>query len=118
MVRPNHPIDSPPYILPSPLPQLTRRFKPAPIPETPLKTSIKRPLPMEIEDGVLDLDPTPKKLRMDKQLKRKFAEGHSPSKRRRLEEDGLVEMDGPNEVLEDPGTEATREPDVIVIDED
>ena len=73
---------------------------------------------MEIEDGVLDLDPTPKKPRTDKQLKRKFAEGHSPSKRRRLEEDGLVEMDGPNEVLEDPGTEARREPDIIVIDED
>jgi hypothetical protein len=56
MIRPNHPIDSAPYILPSPLPQPTRRVKPVPVPapETPVKTSIKRPLPVETE-GVLDL---------------------------------------------------------------
>jgi len=54
VIRPNHPIDLAPYILPSPLPQPTRRVKPVPIPETPVKTSTKRPLPVESE-GVIDL---------------------------------------------------------------
>jgi ubiquitin-like 1-activating enzyme E1 B len=91
--------------------------KPVPIPVTPVKTSAKQPQPLEIEDGVLDLAPTPKK--PQKQLKRKFADGYSPSKRRRLEEDGLVEMDGPNERLDDrPGNGAPPDSDIIVIDVD
>jgi hypothetical protein len=55
VIRPNHPIDSSPYLLPSPIPQLTRRVKPVPIPDSPVKTSTKRPLPVETEEGVIDL---------------------------------------------------------------
>ena len=52
----------------------------------------------------------------------KFIDGHGPSKKRRLEKDGLVEMDGPNEVIDvldnGPMKEALPDSDVIVIDDD
>jgi hypothetical protein len=59
----------------------------------------------------------------ENQLKCKFVDGHSPSKKRRLEADGLVEMDGPNDVLLDvlddkPGNAALPDSDIIVIDDD
>jgi ubiquitin-like 1-activating enzyme E1 B len=47
----------------------------------------------------------------------KFADRHSPSKKRRLEEDGLVEMDGPNEVLGVLDNEPA-DSNIIVIDDD
>ena len=59
---------------------------------------------------------------MESQLKCKFIERHSPNKKRRLEEAGLVEMDGPNEVLDvledGPGKGALMDSDIIVIDDD
>ncbi|KAJ3508390.1 hypothetical protein NLJ89_g5779 [Agrocybe chaxingu] len=122
---PNHDADEA-YILPSPLPRPTKKHKPAPPPlETPQKKGTKRPLPVELEDGVIDLAPTPKKPKFHSAAsgKRKFEDGPSPSKRRRLEEDGLVLMDGPNEVL-DEGVGAAgpngvpMEAEVIVIDDD
>ena len=117
-IRPNHPIDSPPYVLPSPLPQRSRRVKPAPIPNTPVKSSAKRPFPVEVEDGVLDFAPTPKKPKVSNQLKRKCMDEHSPSKKRRLEEEGLVLMDGPNEVLTDgSGSKALLDSNIIIIDD-
>ena len=77
---------------------------------------MKRPLPLELADGVLDLDPTPKKAKLSvSESKRKFEDNPSPSKRRRLEDEGLVLMDGPDEVL-DTGEVPDR--DYILIDGD
>ncbi|PPQ69264.1 hypothetical protein CVT24_000070 [Panaeolus cyanescens] len=96
-------------IFPSPLPQPTRRIKPPPPPpETPVRTASKRPLPVEDLDGVIDLEPTPKKPRaaavpQQNPLKRKYEPSASPSKRRQLEDDGVVLMDGPDEVLDGDG---------------
>ena len=115
--RPNYPVDAPPYILPSPLPQPTRRVKPVLIPETPQKTGVKRPFPLEIEDSVLDLAPTPKKPKLAERTTSRSDFGPSPSKKRRLEEDGVVVMDGPDEVLEDESIHLGSA-DIIIIDED
>lgn len=115
---PNHPITEAPFILPSPLPRPVPRVKPLPTPVTPPRTSKKRPLPIELANGVLDLDPTPKKpkLVVAGKSKRKFEDNPSPSKRRRLEDEGLVLMDGPDEVL-DTG-DVMLEEGYIVIDGD
>ncbi|KAK2467920.1 hypothetical protein APHAL10511_000215 [Amanita phalloides] len=113
---PNHPIDAPPYILPSPLPKPTRKVKPAPPPETPPRKSLKRSLPTEDENGVIDLEPTPKRARVKAKLNSRNSGENpemdsqltgSPSKRRRLDKEGFVLMDGAKDVLEE---------DVIVID--
>jgi len=123
--RPNHPADASPFILPSPLPRPSRKEKIVPIPETPERKSAKRPLPVELEDGVLDLAPTPKKPKVNghgatSNGKRKFEDAPSPSKRRRLEADGLVEMDGPDEVLDSGFVAApdALDSDIIIIDDD
>ena len=115
---PNHPITEAPFILPSPLPRPVPKVKPPPAPMTPPRTSTKRPLPLELADGVLDLDPTPKKPKLAVGVvagksKRKLEDNPSPSKRRRLEDEGLVLMDGPDEVLD-----VMSEEDYIVIDGD
>lgn len=89
-------------------------------------------MPVELEDGVIDFAPTPKKPRINSKVpvgtamegvtdqelnestgkKRKAdAENGSPSKKRRvLEEEGVVLMDSAEEVLE-------QEPDYILIDD-
>ena len=79
---------------------------------------MKRPLPLEIADGVLDLAPTPKKPKLSKQTTSRIGFGPSPSKKRRLEEDGVVVMDGPDEVLEDEAISSIQpeSEDVIFID--
>ncbi|KAJ2912068.1 hypothetical protein MD484_g8347, partial [Candolleomyces efflorescens] len=124
----DHPADGPSYILPSPLPQPSRRVKPPPPPpETPQKTNGKRLLPVERADGVIDLAPTPKKpkystsntiktainnIATPKGKKRKAEDMYSPSKKRRLEEDGLILMDGADDKLEEEAGQ-----DFIVIDD-
>ena len=89
---------------------------------TPPRTAAKRPLPVELGDGILDLDPTPKKPKLaagvfESKYKRKLEENPSPSKRRRLEDEGLVMMDGPDEVV-DSGDVVEPVADFIVIDDD
>ncbi|KDR70218.1 hypothetical protein GALMADRAFT_103373 [Galerina marginata CBS 339.88] len=127
VLPPNHSADASPFILPSPLPKPPRKFKPVPAPETPQRSSTKRPLPIDDGIGIIDLAPTPKKPRVAAAVtnnlvagqKRKLDDGQSPSKRRRLEEDGIVLMDGPDEVL-DPGelmNAPQAEADYIVIDD-
>nr|BAF64519.1 Uba2 [Coprinopsis cinerea] len=111
---PNHPVDAPPFILPSPLPKPSRKPKPrAPTPETPHKANGKRTLPVENDDGIIDLAPTPKKPKFsvasNLPLKRKAEDEPSPSKKRKLEEDGLVVLDGADDKIE--------EQDYIVIDD-
>ena len=98
-------------------------MKPLPAPVTPPRTSSKRPLPVELADGVLDLDPTPKKQKLAvgvfaNKSKRKLEDNPSPSKRRRLEDEGLVLMDGPDEVLDTGDVMEVLERDYIVIDGD
>ncbi len=105
--RPNHPYDAPAIILPSPLPQPPRKVKPrAPTPTTPV-SSKKRPAPDDIEE----IDPSVAK-------RAKTATGNAigknavpftPSKKPRLEEDGLIMLDRAEEKIEE-------DPDVIEID--
>ena len=75
-----------------------------PPPETPPRLNLKRGLP--VDDGeVIDLAPTPKRPRVNTNSITVL--GPSPSKKRKLDEDGLVLMDGANDQLVD---------DVIEID--
>ena len=82
---------------------------------------------MERADGVIDLAPTPKKPKFStsstikaainniatpKGKKRKAGDTFSPSKKRRLEEDGLIMMDGADDKFEEE-----PEPDFILIDD-
>lgn len=97
-------------------------MKPLPAPVTPPRTSTKRPLPLELADGILDLDPTPKKPRLAPGVvggknKRSLEDNPSPSKRRRLEDEGLVLMDGPDEVLDSGNVMEVSEGDYILIDD-
>ena len=79
---PNHPIDGPAFILPDPLPAPPKRVKPKPVSVTPPKPAAKRRAD-EAFGSALEIP--------------------SPSKKRRLEEDGLVLMDSANDKLEDDG---------------
>ncbi|KAF8880664.1 hypothetical protein BD779DRAFT_1548299 [Infundibulicybe gibba] len=96
---PNHPVDGIPFILPSPLPKPPRKLKP-PVPAvSPPRTSLKRSLP----DDNDELAPATKRARPSDTNNTT----NSPSKKRRLEEDGLIVLDGANDILDD---------DIIVID--
>ncbi|KAH9006577.1 hypothetical protein EDB86DRAFT_2874952 [Lactarius hatsudake] len=91
---PNHPLDGPAMILPDPLPKPNQRAKPAisrPLtpPETPLGAQ-KRPAPD-------DLDGT----QPAKRARIASTSNHSPGTSRRLEEDGLVLLDGDGPMDED-----------------
>jgi ubiquitin-like 1-activating enzyme E1 B len=99
--RPNHPVDDPAMILPDPLPEPAKRPKlvisqPSSRPSTPLRVQ-KRPAP----DNVDEVQPA-KRARIAIPL-----HNHSPSKSRRLEEDGLILLDG-NRSMDDI--------DIVVID--
>lgn len=98
-----HPVDGPAYILPSPLPKPVRKPKVARRPETitpPLvvANSLKRSAPDD--DVIEEVGPASKKARttnggaFPSPLK-------SPSKKRRLEEEGLIMMDSAQDKLED-----------------
>ena len=69
---------------------------------------MKRQLP-EDDDIEIQEGPAPKRARITEpeSAKRKTTEPGSPSKRRKLEEDGLVIVETPDEVMED---------DIIVLD--
>lgn len=102
LLPPNHPHDGPAIILPSPLPVLPKKVKPppklAPIASTP---SRKRAL-----DGAdASAERPSKRTKSNGALPQVLS---SPSKNRKLDEDGLVMLD-PNEKLED-------EPELITID--
>ncbi|KAJ3758524.1 hypothetical protein EV360DRAFT_43688 [Lentinula raphanica] len=107
---PTHPPNADPYILPSPLPKLVKKPKSkqsVPPSTPPPRTSLKRSLP-----------PAAKKAKMSNDgagnaKNSANATGlTSPRKKRQLEEDGLVMMDGPGEGGMD------EDEDVIIIDED
>jgi ubiquitin-like 1-activating enzyme E1 B len=100
---PNHPVDGPAMILPSPLPNPAKRAKPvisqasSPPPSTPLRVQ-KRPAPDNVDEAQpakrARVDTSPSKL--------------SRSTTRRLEEDGLILLDGNRTMDEDL--------DIVVID--
>ncbi|KZT02787.1 uncharacterized protein LAESUDRAFT_729747 [Laetiporus sulphureus 93-53] len=108
ILPPDHPADGPALILPSPLPQPPKKAKPPPASSTPPRTALKRSAP---DDDVVEVE-SPKRARMDREStpKRPRTNGFvavpfTPSKRRRLEEDGLIIMDSANEKLDDDEVE-------------
>ncbi|KAI0317545.1 hypothetical protein OF83DRAFT_1283338 [Amylostereum chailletii] len=95
---PNHPVDGPSMILPSPLPHPAKKPpKPKPVPETPPRVSLKRSAP---DDDEVELAEGPAK-------RLKTSGPGSPNKRRKLEADGLVMLEKQDEEMED---------DIIVLD--
>lgn len=100
LFSPNHPIDGPAFIPPSPLPLPPRRAKPA----TPPPTSLKRSAP---DDEILELAGPSVKRAKTNGNESSLPDITSPSKKRRLEEDGLIMMESQDDKLED---------DVIEID--
>jgi len=105
----NHLADSGHMILPSPLPAPPPKAK-APPPAAPITpVSKKRPAPVE-DDDVIDFAPTPKRARTTKSTVGDASV--SPTKMRRLEEDGLVMMDTAEENISAGGQPV----DVIEID--
>ncbi|CDO73925.1 hypothetical protein BN946_scf185016.g82 [Trametes cinnabarina] len=110
----DHPADGPALILPSPLPKPPRRQKPrvstpSPPPPPSTITSKKRAAP---DDEIEEVDaPSAKRARKDEGAGDSVAGGVSftPSKKRKLEEDGLIMLDTAEEKVED-------DPDVIEID--
>jgi ubiquitin-like 1-activating enzyme E1 B len=92
-------------VLPHPLPQPPKRVK-VKLPTTPLSTPVKatkRPAPDD--DEVMEQQPA-KRLRTD--TNGNGADPSSPRKKRRLEEDGLIILDGPEEGQDDA--------EIIIID--
>ncbi|KAG5636460.1 hypothetical protein H0H81_007967 [Sphagnurus paluster] len=116
LLPPNHPPNALPYILPSPLPRPPKKEKapppPSPSPEpvpmavsaqepaTPPRASKKRSLPIDMEGDFIDLAPTPKRLKPATNGAAAGTNG-SPSKKRKLDEDGLILVDGPGELVDD-----------------
>ncbi|KAH9855584.1 hypothetical protein C2E23DRAFT_813898 [Lenzites betulinus] len=101
-LSPNHPVDGPALILPDPLPTPPRREKPRPAtptpPPPPVLAGKKRSAP---DDDIEEIDvPSAKRSRTDAgtgTAKPPF----TPSKKRRLEEDGLLMLDREGEIEED-----------------
>ncbi|KAI0327705.1 hypothetical protein GY45DRAFT_1327242 [Cubamyces sp. BRFM 1775] len=109
---PDHPADGPALILPSPLPEPPRREKPrvaTPTPPPPPVTiGKKRAAP---DDDVEEIDaPSAKRARTTGGGVGVSETPFTPSKKRRLEEDGLIMLDNAEETIEEEDT------DVIVID--
>ncbi|KAL5521190.1 hypothetical protein ACEPAG_9113 [Sanghuangporus baumii] len=104
---PNHPPDGPSFILPSPLPRPPKMTKPAGQGVTAPNTPRKRILDL---DGVTDGAPPAKRAKATNTPEVNLA---SPSKRRRLEEDGLLILDNPNEKLDEGSG-----PELITIEDD
>ncbi|KAJ8082447.1 E1 ubiquitin-activating protein uba2 [Marasmius tenuissimus] len=89
----SHPVGASPFILPDPLPRPPRKEKPSlpPPPSTPPRASLKRSAPDDSD--IVESEPSAKRMKADVLA--------SPSKKRRLEEDGLVLMDSATDVLDD-----------------
>ncbi|KAL0959328.1 hypothetical protein HGRIS_014589 [Hohenbuehelia grisea] len=111
---PNHPIDAPPFILPDPLPKPARKATPPPPATPPPAAGLKRSAPHD-DDGIEEVEPSAKRTKTATDTETPSAPSNpfaaplsSPSKRRRLEEDGLVLMEDKHDKLEDE--------DVIEID--
>ncbi|KZP05062.1 hypothetical protein FIBSPDRAFT_967619 [Athelia psychrophila] len=105
VLPPNHPVDAPAFILPSPLPLPPRKERRAtPPPPCDPATSKKRNAPDD--DEIIEVEPSSKRAKTNGNGPSAPALT-SPSKKRRLEEDGLLLMDSITDQLRD---------DVIEID--
>ncbi|TRM57404.1 hypothetical protein BD626DRAFT_213035 [Schizophyllum amplum] len=98
----SHPADQPPYILPSTFPKVPRKPRePTPVKEqTPPRASLKRSAP---EDDDIE-GPAAKRAKAASAMP-----DASPSKKRRLEEDGLILLENATETLDDE--------DIIILDD-
>ncbi|KAF9810471.1 hypothetical protein IEO21_06901 [Rhodonia placenta] len=104
VLPPNHLIDSPALILPSPLPSPPKKAKAvAPRPVTPQPTAVKRSAP----DDDDDVEPAAKRVKTNGAMWSPSGLITTPSKKRKLEEDGLILLEDATEKLDD---------DVIVIE--
>ncbi|KAF5392394.1 hypothetical protein D9757_001545 [Collybiopsis confluens] len=102
-----HPSSGPSLILPDPLPRPTKKAKPQIVaPSTPPRASLKRSAP---DDDIVLLDHEPMDNGQPAAKKQKLSQPElsSPSKKRKLEEDGIVLLEGADDKMDD---------DVIVID--
>ncbi|KAF7967032.1 hypothetical protein HWV62_36023 [Athelia sp. TMB] len=95
VLPPNHPVDAPPFILPSPLPLPPRKERPA-TPPPPPAPSKKRAGPDD--DEIVEVEPSSKRTKMNGSSAPALS---SPSKKRRLEEDGLILMESAEDRLRD-----------------
>ncbi|KAI0353339.1 hypothetical protein OH77DRAFT_1407125 [Trametes cingulata] len=106
---PNHPSDGPALILPSPLPKPPRREKPRPATPPPAPPPVlagkKRAAPDDDEIQEVE-EPSAKRARTAADV---GGVPFTPSKKRRLEEDGLIMLESAEEKIEE-------DPDVIEID--
>lgn len=100
-LRPNHPSDGPAYILPSPLPSPPRLEKRVLTPPAP---SRKRSAP---DDEIAEVEPLAKRVKTGTNGSTTLPVIPSPSKRKRLEEDGLLILSSKDDKIDD---------DVIEID--
>jgi ubiquitin-like 1-activating enzyme E1 B len=101
-LSPNHPSDGPAYILPSPLPSPPRLEKRPPTP--PPAPSRKRSAP---DDEIAEVEPLAKRVKTSTNGTTTLPVIASPSKRRKLEEDGLLMLSSKDDKIDD---------DVIEID--
>ena len=92
--RPNHPTDGPALILPSSLPKPS--FHPRPSTPVAAPSARKRSAP---DDDVADVEPLAKRAKTNGASSSSLEFG-SPSKKRRLEEDGLVMLDSATDKIE------------------
>jgi ubiquitin-like 1-activating enzyme E1 B len=112
--RHDHPADGPNLLLPSPLPIPPRKEKPVATTEAtpPPQVGTKRSAPDDDEIALVDgpsepaskrvkTAPTPTTPKRSSAAMDEDKTLVSPSKRRRLDEDGLIMLDGPGEKIED-----------------
>ena len=102
---PNHPEDAPPFILPHPLPLPQKKVK-VKLPTTPLPSPVKAPKRSAPDDDNLAEQQPAKRLKTS--TNGNGTDPSSPRKKRQLEEDGLIILDGPEEGQDDE--------EVIIID--
>lgn len=104
--RPNHPAGEQPFILPDPLPDPPRQDRRS----TPPSPSTPRKRPLDAAEGEL---PPKKRVKGDMAPASILS---SPSKKRRLEEDGLLILEDPTENIDADVTDEGF-PQLITIDD-
>jgi len=120
---PNHPIDAPPFILPDPLPRFQKRNKPK-ITETLSSPHFSTPTTVEDSNGIIEIDPTPRKRRNSSDQsglttrKREHSVNQQqprqgPNKKRRLDDDDDDDDDDDEMIIP---VDRERDNDVIVIE--
>lgn len=94
ILPPNHPEESPPFVLPHPLPQPRKKVK-AKVPESPLSSPAKATKRRAPDDDSIVEEQPAKRLKTSTHGNRLGPS--SPRKKRLLEEDGLIILEGPED---------------------